>query len=144
MMDMFDCKKKLAILWFLVCGILFLLMFFQFNHYGSYVDEAWGWLISSILPTLSLIISVFTVDALTEKRTKKSVDVFFFRLTFSLSAVYLLLILLMIILQPFMIGGDPSRIIEQMRKSHKFMGPLQGMVVATLGIFFTRQSKLST
>ncbi len=137
-MKMVECKKHLAVVWFVGGGVLFFILFLQSIRgvYGDKVADAWGWLMPSIMPTLSLMIAVFVMDALNKSRQVQDViaDVFLFRLTFYLSIAYLVVALLTILLQPFS-TSSPSEI---MQLSHLWMGPFQGLVTASLGAFFMK------
>ena len=135
--SMTKSKKKLATLWFIGAGILFLIVLFQtmLRRFGEQSGEAWGWLFPTILPTLSLILSVLVVDALGKGIERKTVDRFIFRLSFSLSAVYLVVVGLTILVRPFT-SFSP---IELMKLSHLWLGPFQGLVSASIGVFFVKK-----
>jgi hypothetical protein len=135
--SMTRCKRRLGVLWFAWSGLLFVLLTLQtvFGRYGSNADEAWGWLLPGILPTLSVIISVLVMDTLGQSVKVKSVDNYFFRLTFSLCSFYLMMVTLSIILQPFA-ALDPLALVKQ---SSLWLGPLQGLVSAALVAFFTKR-----
>lgn len=133
------CKKKLGALWFISAGVLFLILLFQtfFGHYGDEVDDAWGWMLPTILPTLSLIVGVFVSDALGKGIHVVTVDKFLFILTLGLSATYLFAVFLTIVIQPIAEIAPP----DLMKQSHLWLGPFQGLVSASLGAFFNRKSK---
>jgi len=132
------CKKRLTILWFTGSGVLLLLFLLQtvLGHYGNKASEAWGWLLPNLMPTLSLIISVLIIDAFNKSKNKK-VDSFFFKLSFSLSLVYIILILFTIILQPITLLSS----LELLKQSNLWLGPFQGLVSASLGAFFVKSEK---
>jgi hypothetical protein len=132
------CRRKLATLWFVGAGVLFFLVLVQtlLGRYGDRANEAWGWALPTIMPTLSLIIGVLVADALTKgPRASQNVNAFLFRLTFSLSAVYLLVVVLTIAFQPFA-SLSP---LELMRQANLWLGPFQGLVSASLGVFYVKQ-----
>lgn len=141
-LSMVKCKRRLAVVWFAGGGFLFFLVFLQstLGAYGDNVADAWGWLMPSIMPTLSLMIAVFVTDML-DKRTQTQhntgADAFFFRLTFYLSIAYLVVVLLTLLLQPFA-TLPPTELLKQ---SHLWMGPLQGLVTASLGAFFVKNKQ---
>jgi len=91
---MIKCKKRLATLWFIGSGAIFFVVLFQaiFGKYGDQVTGAWEWFLPTIMPTLSLILSVFIIDTFGKGIQTKTVDRFLFRLTFALSGVYLLVV----------------------------------------------------
>jgi hypothetical protein len=128
------CKRRLATLWFTGSGIIFLVILFQtfFGRFEDNVSEAWEWFLPTILPTLSLIISVFVVDTLGRGKKIRTVDKFMFRLTFSLSLLYLVVMSLTILMSPF----SSLTPIELMKQSNLWLGPFQGLVSASLGAFF--------
>ena len=134
--SMKKCKKKLAVLWFSCAFVLFTIFIIQtnFGHYGDKVKDAWSWLLPSILPTLSLIISVLIMDTLGKGLKTENVDRFMFRLSFFLSFTYLSVILLIILSQPF----APMTPLELMNQSNIYLGLFQGIVSASLGAFYVK------
>ncbi len=130
------CKVRLATLWLVACGIAFLLLVLQtiFGKYDGQADAAWGWLLPSVMPTLSLIIGVLVVDSRGEGSARRNADRFMFRVAFGLSAAYLLVVLTIILAQP--LTQLPA--LELMRQSNLYLGPLQGLVAAALGAFFIK------
>jgi hypothetical protein len=126
-------KKRLAILWFLLSGFIILLMIYLVN--GKLVDfsnKAWNWLLPNIFPTLTLILTVFVTDFQNSRNENgKQVKKFYFRLSFYLSLVYLSIII-GILLSPIW-GYNILKVIEG---SNLYLGPIQGLVAASLGFFF--------
>jgi len=135
-MEFTKAKKNIAVLWFIASGIIFLLMIAQSfsGKFENKIDEAWGWIFPSIIPTLSLILGVFFVDMKNSLTVKKNIDNFYFKLTIYLSAFYLLSILSILLLQPLI--NKP--IIPLMKQSNIFLGPFQGLVTASIGLFFIK------
>jgi heme/copper-type cytochrome/quinol oxidase subunit 3 len=133
------CKKRLTLEWFVGSGLLFFVFLFQtfFGHYGEKASEAWGWLLPSVMPTLLLIASVWTLDALGKGVKLGSVDGFIFWLAFSLSAAYLVVVALTILLQP-LVATSPDEYLHLMNQASLFLGPFQGLVSASLGAFFVK------
>jgi hypothetical protein len=131
-------RKVIATLWFIGALLLFSILIVQslFGKYGSRTEEAWGWFLPTVMPTLSLIVGVLVSEATGRNRSSKSGEVatFMFLLAIGLSALYLMLVVLVLLLQPFT-GLSP---IEVMKRSNLWLGPLQGLVSAVLGVFFLR------
>ncbi len=129
------CKRNLAVLWFTGSGVIFFILLFQtiFQRYEGRVSEVWEWFLPTIMPTLSLIVGVLVMDALGKKAKKQTVDRFVFKLSFSLSFVYLVVVALTILMPPF-----PKALptLELMQQSNLWLGPFQGLVTASLGAFF--------
>ena len=133
------CKKRLGLVWFIGGGTPFLLMVVQSiaGFYGDRTEEAWGWLLSTIMPTISLIIGVLVADARHHSRDIGDVDTFIYRVTLWLSVIYLVIVSLTFVLRRLS-GMDQ---LELMKLSHLWLAPLQGLVAATIGVFFV--SKMS-
>jgi len=131
------CKKKLALLWFAGSGILIIVVVLQtmFGRFGDKSEEAWSWLLPTIIPALSLILGIFVIDALGKGMERKTADSFHFRLTYTISVVYFVLIASTIFIRPFT-SFSP---IELMKLSNFWLGPMQGLVTASLGIFFVKK-----
>jgi hypothetical protein len=141
--SMVKCKKRLAMLWLAWGGFLFFLLLFQtiFGRYQEKAGEAWSWMLPTIMPTLSLIITVWAVDALQQATPARVVDRFFFGLSFGLSSLYLLVVTLIIVL-PIFVSSDAEEALKQMKASNIYLGPSQGLVSIALGVFFTKKEKL--
>lgn len=135
--DYLLAKKNLATLWFVLVGLVFLLMFFQTlnGKFEQDVNEAWGWLFPTVLPTLSLILTVFVFDMRNTQKQVVKVDRFYFRLVFSLSLFYMIIILLILLSQP--ITGQP--IIILMKVSNIYLGPIQAIITGAMGLFFVKK-----
>ena len=131
------CKRRLATLWFSGAGLVFFIFLFQTlgGHYRENVQEAWGWLLPTIMPTLSLIVSILVMDALGKGVPTQVVDSFLFRLAFALSAAYLAVVLLTILVQPI----SELTSVELMRQSNLWLGPHQGLACASIGAFFVKK-----
>ncbi|MCI5115573.1 MAG: hypothetical protein D3919_02485 [Candidatus Electrothrix sp. AW5] len=132
-----NTKKRLAIIWFSGSGFLFALLFLQtiFGKYGTEAKDAWGLLLPTFMPTLSLIIGTLIADATASKKDTKeiaTVDRFFFRLSCFLSIAYLLTVILTILLSPF----SKLSLLELIKLSNLWLAPFQGLVTASLGAFF--------
>jgi hypothetical protein len=132
------CKRQLARLWFAGAGIVSLLVLLQSLHgrYGAEVAQAWSWLLPTLVPTLSLIIGQRVFDAV-QSTPDRATDRFLYRLTASLSSVYLLAVLLVVLLQPLSTPGP----IELMVQSNVWLGPMQGLVIAPMGAFFVKAGR---
>jgi len=134
------CKKTLATVWFLGAGILFLLILMQtlFGKYSGEEEKAWSWFLPTVMPTLSLIIGVLVADmtqGLVDE--ERQIDPFLYKLAISLSIVYFLVVLSGLLLQPF----TPMSTLEILSLSNLWLGPLQGLVAASIGAFFIKREK---
>lgn len=134
------CQKKLASVWFIAAGILFVILIIQTvtGKYRAHSDEAWQWFLPNLIPTLSLMLGVFVLEAAGKATEAKTVNSFYFRLTFSLSGFYLLALALPLFSLPFF-AVSPEKMIEFLELSNLWLGPLQGLVSASIGIFFVKR-----
>ena len=133
--SMLKCKKRLLTLWLFGGGGLCFLVIIQtiLGHYAE-ASEVWNWLLPNVMPTLSLIISVWIMDFSSED--EDTIDSFVFWVTFVLSGSYLIMVALPILLQPF----TPVTVtpLETIKQSNLWLGPFQGLVSASIGAFFVR------
>ena len=132
-------RSRLAILWLGTAGAIILTLVIQSLRqvYGSSVQEVWGWILPTLMPTLGLIVTVLGYTALDRGVTETVVRKSFFVLAFWLSASYLFFILLTILIQP-LTAADP---VALMRMSNLWLGPFQGLVASALGVLFVSKRR---
>ncbi len=150
---MSKCKVRLAWLWLIMFAFILLLLVGQ-HVFGKYdykirVEkeknkweiknesksiEAGKWFITSVIPSLLLIVSALGQDILRKKKKKKDrkVNRSTFRLFFFLSLFYLMVVSLVILVNPFSSHSQ----LELMKQSKVWLLPFQGLVVIGLGAFF--------
>lgn len=125
---------KLARLWLIGSGIVFLIVVLQsvLGKYGNHADEVWAWFVPTTVPTVSLIVGVMGARAVgtQDRRTVKST---FVSLAWWLSLVYLIVLLLTIVLEPY----SPFESLDLLKMSNYWLSPLQGLAIATIGHVFT-------
>jgi hypothetical protein len=133
---MAQCKRVLALVWFIGAGVLFFMLLMQsvLGRYGDRTSDAWSWLLPSIMPTLSLIIGVLVAEGPLARPNAALADRFLYRLTLGISVVYLLAVLMVFLLQPFSTVGP----FELMNQANLWLGPIQGLTAAALGAFFVK------
>jgi hypothetical protein len=96
-----------------------------------------GWLLPSIIPTLSLVTGVWANNTIKKKRNTEKVAKGTYRVVLAVSIFYLVFIGLIFAIQP-MVPKDPMDVIKD---SNLILGPLQGVVCVFIGIFFTDDTK---
>lgn len=140
--DYWQSQKKLSLLWLSISGLLFILFFLQtvFGRYQNQETEAWSWLMPTILPTLSLIVSSLVTEMQQQQSTKRKCSRFLFHLTFGMSGFYLLTVIATVMIAPIAIQYTGATILGFMQKSQIWLGPLQGLVAGTLCVFFTKKT----
>lgn len=132
-------KNGLATLWFTGGAIIIVLMFLQtvFGKFEDQSNDAWSWILSNLMPSLSLILSTFLSDINATKRNTRRVDSFYYYLALGISIFYLLLLLMLIALEPL----TDHTILELMHDSGIYLGPLQGLATAAMGMFFFKKTE---
>jgi len=108
--------------------------------YGDLTQEAWGWFLPTLMPSLGLIVTVLTYTALNPLMTGSVVRKTFVSIAMGLSILYLATVILTILIQPFA-SKTPAEAVELMRTSNLWLGPLQGLVASALGVLFVSKEK---
>ena len=135
MIQLDTAKKRLATVWFLGGGLLFLVFILQ-TLFGRYIDEekeAWGWFLPNVMPTLLLIVGALRLEGKGE-----AVDNFTYLIAFYLSIFYLVIVSLTIFLNPISQQYSERSPLQLLQLSNLFIGPLQGMVSGSIGWFFIK------
>ncbi|GLB49824.1 hypothetical protein [Neptunitalea lumnitzerae] len=138
MINFTKARKKIALLWFSVAAIIFILMLARTitGKFDDHINEAWGWFTQNLSPTLLLIISSFFTDG-KDHLTEVTIDKFRFRLSFYLSLFYLLVLLTVL-------GVKNINVIEWLQSSNIYLGILQGIVASSIGMFFINKTSNSS
>ncbi len=151
MIPLDKARWRLAIVWFACCGIVFIILILQSlgGVYGEDLPRVWNWALPNFLPTLALMVSVFAADALKPEKNKTYlVRCNFYRLSIWLSAFYLFVLILSISSAPIVHYFNSQQIVERieiLEISNLWLGPIQGLVILTLGIlFFLKQENKDT
>jgi cell division protein FtsW (lipid II flippase) len=133
-------RLRLAYLWLILGGLIFLIVVVQslLGKYGDETQNAWGWLLPTIMPTLGMIVAVLGYAALDPNFSSSVVRKSFFFVAFFLSGTYLVLVLITVCIQPFVPATNP---IQLMHTSNLWLGPFQGLVASALGVLFVSKQK---
>jgi hypothetical protein len=128
-MDIAPARRQLAALWFLGSAPSFLCLAARTLAVPERFDVqgAWGWLLPTLLPSLSLMVGVI---ALGPPQQPRDVDPFLLALARWLSAIYLALVLASLLFA-WAKGSE-------LKTANLFLGPLQGLVAGVLTFFFGR------
>lgn len=127
-------RTRLAVVWLGGCSLIIVIVVLQslIGKYGSHTQEAWAWLLPTIMPTLSMIVAVLGYTALDPNQSASVVRKGFYDLAVYLSGIYLLLTLLTIVIHP--LADAPP--LELMTISNLWLGPIQALVASALGVLF--------
>ena len=140
MLSLDNVRSRLAYLWLGLGSAIFLIVVVQslLGKYDPNTQNAWGWLLPTVMPTLGMIITVLGYTALDPNASNSEVRKSFFWIAFYLSAIYLVLVSITILIQPLVPGVDP---IQLMHTSNLWLGPFQGLVASALGVLFVSKQK---
>lgn len=130
-----DCQRRLAILWLVTSLPAFILIISRSaspeDPLADSMAEVWGWLLGSIMPTLTLILGVMAAGAVySEDEAPKAryASRFVFHIAVALSLFYLLIIDALAAISVY----NPALL----KTANLYVSPLQGLVGAALGAFF--------
>jgi hypothetical protein len=139
-----DVRVVLSRVWLIGGGVTFLILVLQslLHVYGDLTQEAWGWFLPTLMPSLGLIVTVLTYTALDPLMTGSVVRKTFVSIAMWLSILYLATVTLTILIQPFA-AKTPAEAIALMRTSNLWLGPMQGLVASALGVLFVSKQKES-
>lgn len=136
-------RNRLAKVWLLGGMSLFLIVVVQslLGKYGDKVQEVWGWLLPTVMPTLGMMITVLGYTAMDRSISASIVRKSFAWVAVLLSSIYLFLVLLTVLIQP-VIGANAESAVGLMRLSNLWLGPFQGLVASALGVLFVSKRDL--
>lgn len=134
------CQQRLATVWLVGSGASFLLLFVQLAT-GKHDPSISEWLLPAIVPTLTLMIgALVTANLVANKQSEKGketalpmADRFLYRLALGLSAFYLLLLFIILLLSA---TTDIKALIANVGV---MLTAVQGLVGLVLGAFFVKR-----
>src|ERR1035437_2594491 len=97
-----EVRVQLAKLWLLgslTTGSILVLQSLL-GKYGQNVQEVWGWVLPSVMPTLGMVLAVLGYTALDRTLLQSVVRRTFYDIAWWLSLVYLALLALTVLIQP--------------------------------------------
>lgn len=137
-MDLRKAEWRLAVLWLVGGGLLMLVLIGQTygGLYGERAQDAWSWFLPTIMPTLSLIVGSLAAEYVGEERKPRRLDRRLVYLATALSSVYLLLVAVSVLVAALSAHRTPP--VEILQRSNLWLGPVQGLVAASLGVIYRR------
>ena len=127
-------RNRLATIWLGSAGAIFLLLVVQTfsGHFEDKSQDVWSWMLPTIMPTLTLMVTVLGADALKAEGPDMVVKSGFFRLALIMSVFYLFLVVCTLLVEPL----TSIRLPDLLKLSNLWLGPLQGLVTSALGLLF--------
>ncbi len=135
-MTVYSARKRLAILWVLFFMVEFVFLLIQSVGWleGQFAP-VFKWYLPHIIPTMTLILGIFSATQKNPKGGSQSASSFLFRLCFIFSLFYLLLLTCLCISGPFVVKeGNGS--LYFLKESNVWLIPLQSLVGICMGWFF--------
>jgi hypothetical protein len=133
-------RDILFLIWFVgVIPVFLLFAVLSFIHFGDAADQAWGWLVPLLSPTLGLIGASYLIDVTQsgtrDNRRIKRPSVFILAVVWSV--VYLAAIVVMVFVEPRFPGEQPGDTwLTFYTRASLFFGAAQGILTALLGALF--------
>jgi hypothetical protein len=135
-----QAQKQLAILWGIGALMSFCLMIWVTFPAKIFkpedVKEAWNWLLSLVLPFLTLIVSSVIAEANQQNPSTAPTNDLAFGIAWWLSLVYLILIVVVGLTVLWSATPTP---LDIFKGSNLFLTPIQGLLGIGLGFFFTQR-----
>jgi len=121
--DVAAAQGRLALIWITGASAVGLLLLVQTlaGKYGGQTERAWAWFVPTVVPTLTVIMTTWFETRPMEP--PQQVEVRAFRVALGVSAVYLSLVAITLLAQPFTAWSP----IELITLSHLWLGPVQGL-----------------
>lgn len=146
--DMIAFRRSLFLLarpWLVGLVLGFVVLFVQSvsvsarEAYDGKPEVAWAWFLPNILPTLGALFAAIRAEQRTD-RPGRMVSRAFFRLTFMISAFYIVVLMATLFaLVPIVVYHLPP--LEWLMDSSAYLGPLQGLTVGVVGYFYAAEEE---
>lgn len=134
-MSLLEGQKRLAVLWLAGAFVaMFILIGETYGRvWGSVTPEAWGWFLPMVVPTLTLIVGSVVAELVKETRSTSKVQPLAFWVTFCVSIIYLMLVIVALCKAAYTSVEPP---ISVLKTSSLWLSGLQGLVGSSIGVFF--------
>ena len=136
-------RNRLATVWLAGAGLVVIVVVLEslLDRFDDKTQDAWGWLLPTIMPTLGLIITVLGYTALDPVFSSSVVRKTFFRIAMVLSIAYLGLVALTVLIAPFAVTTG-AEMVNLMHTSNLWLGPGQSLVASALGVLFVTKREV--
>ena len=127
-------RLRLSRVWLIGCGALFAILTVQSlaGKYDAREQLVWSWALPTLVPVLSLVLTVLGSDALKPQGSNLLVRTSYYRVALWMSCFYLLLVAAPIFVEPLTSRDN----IALFSVSNLWLAPLQGIVIAALTVVF--------
>jgi hypothetical protein len=133
-------RTRLTVIWCTGAGIVFVILVLESilgPKFRKDLQQLWAWFVPTVVPSLALMLGVLGADALTNDPVQRSVKAPFYKIAAGLSLFYLGILILTVALEPF----SPLPGMQLFTVSNFWLSPIQGLVVAAIGVLFTSQER---
>lgn len=133
-----SARTRLMVVWSIGAALVFVVLMLESilsNKFSTHLQELWAWFVPTVVPSLALMLGVVGADALAEHSERRTVKRPFFLIAAGLSAFYLSILSLTVFLEPF----SQRQGMDLFTVSNFWLTPIQGLVVAAIGVLFTSQ-----
>ena len=136
--SLLKCQRNLLLTWLFGSTPAVLLMSIRTiaGYFSGQEQEIWGWFVPMFLPTLTLMLGAYSAIALKESTHQTTIDKVFFNISTAVSSIYLLILNIVVIIQPFL----NAPVLETTQRASLFLGLLQGLTTTCIGVFFVSQN----
>jgi len=137
-----EARNSMAKVWFPGAGVAVIIIVVQIilGRYQGSVQEVWAWFQPTVFPTSALILGVMGAVAMQPDSDQRTVNRFYFGLSRGLTIFYLLILLLILLLDPF----APVHGIDLFNTVNYFLPAIQSIVVGVITVLFTSQEKTAS
>src|SRR6266542_1340478 len=125
----FVAQKNLSILWFINAAILALIfiVFTILDRFDMQTAKGWERYSQNVIPISTLMLGTFYINYNKQQENKK-VNIFYYRLSYSISIFYLSVLYLTILLAPLAFAYQSISIIDLLDKSKIYLILIQGLL----------------
>lgn len=136
----FEAQKRISTLWFIGLGFFFLVIVVQIllSRYGNYNKDVVEWSAQNSVPVLMIILGSCVAN-INQRKSTKTVDLFYFRLTFYISLFYLIVLCFVLLFYPIGVQYNKS-LVTYFKSSQLFLTVIQGLTLYALGMFFNKEN----
>lgn len=138
--NFFIARKNLFLFWLFSFAVIFFFFLGQtiMGRYYGIENEAWGWLLPNLLPTLMLMTSsFFATHKGSSLNISLEIDRIYYQLSLFLSVLYIVTILVILVSY----SPRAGKILDYYRSKSTILASIQSLVSLSLGFFFVKSSK---